>query len=170
MCSDLLQRKYQFDKKQAGLLFSIPYMISAITSPFLGIMIDKFGRRALLITVSSIIFIISYSASMMYDECYRCYSEVYSLVGVGVGFSIYGAAVWGSVPYTVPPQAVGSAFGICTAIQNIGLVIAPGNTVVVTGAPIQQLLGLKASTSYVQSSPRMASNPKNAQWKKDVQP
>ena len=29
------------------------------------------------------------------------------------------------MPYTVPPQTVGSAFGICTAIQNIGLVVAP---------------------------------------------
>lgn len=46
-------------------------------------------------------------------------------VFLGVGYSIYASALWGSVPYTVMPRTVGTAFGLCTAIQNIGLVIAP---------------------------------------------
>ena len=62
---------------------------------------------------------------MMLPACDQCYNEVYPLVLTGIGYSIYAAAIWGSVPYTVPPQTVGSAFGICTAVQNIGLVIAP---------------------------------------------
>ena len=47
------------------------------------------------------------------------------LVLTGIGYSIYAAACWGSVPYVVDPKSVGTAFGIATAIQNIGLVIAP---------------------------------------------
>lgn len=47
------------------------------------------------------------------------------MVLTGIGYSIYAAAIWGSVPYVVTPQTVGTAFGICTAIQNIGLTIAP---------------------------------------------
>ena len=50
---------------------------------------------------------------------------MYPLVLTGIGYSIYAAAIWGSVPYVVTPQTVGTAFGICTAIQNIGLTIAP---------------------------------------------
>jgi len=125
ICSDLLQTKYNFSEEQAGHLFGIPYLISAVTSPFLGIMIDKCGRRALLIVCSSIVFIIAYVTSMNLKGCDQCYREVYPLVLVGIGYSIYAAAIWGSVPYTVPAQTVGSAFGICTAIQNIGMVIAP---------------------------------------------
>lgn len=44
---------------------------------------------------------------------------------LGIGYSIYASALWGSVPYTVMPRTVGTAFGTCTAVQNIGLVIAP---------------------------------------------
>lgn len=41
---------------------------------------------------------------------------MYPLVLVGIGYSIYAAAIWGSVPYVVDPSSVGTAFGIATAI------------------------------------------------------
>ena len=47
------------------------------------------------------------------------------MVLVGIGYTIYCGVIWGSIPYTVAPHTVRTAFGICTAIQNIGLVIAP---------------------------------------------
>lgn len=125
IASDLLQTKYGFDSHRAGLLFGVPYIISAATSPFLGFAIDKIGKRALLICLSSVILIIAFTSSMMMPECHQCYNEMYPLVLVGIGYSIYAAACWGSVPYVVDPNSVGTAFGIATAIQNIGLVIAP---------------------------------------------
>jgi len=62
---------------------------------------------------------------MMMPECDQCYNEMYPLVLTGVGYSIYAAAIWGSIPYLVSSTTVGTAFGIATAIQNIGLVISP---------------------------------------------
>lgn len=47
------------------------------------------------------------------------------LVLNGLAYSIYSAAIWGSIPYVVAPNSIGTAFGMATAIQNIGLVIAP---------------------------------------------
>ena len=69
-CSDLLQRKYGFDKIKAGYLFGIPYIISAIASPFLGATIDKFGKRAFLICLSSLILIFAFGSSMMMPSCH----------------------------------------------------------------------------------------------------
>jgi MFS family permease len=43
----------------------------------------------------------------------------------GIGYAIYATVIWGSIPYTVPPEAVGSAFGLVTSIQNLGQTIAP---------------------------------------------
>lgn len=123
--SDILQSKYGFDKVHAGYLFGLPYIISASISPFLGFTIDKVGKRAFLITMSSVLLTIAFTASMMMPECHQCYNETYPLVVIGIGYSIYASACWGSVPYVVRPQSVGTAFGITTAIQNIGLVIAP---------------------------------------------
>ena len=62
---------------------------------------------------------------MMMPECDQCYNEVTPLVILGIGFSIYTSGIWGSIPYVVKPTAVGTAFGIATTIQDIGLVIAP---------------------------------------------
>ena len=78
-----------------------------------------------MVCLSSVILIIAYTASMMMPECHKCYNEVYPLVLTGIGYSIYAAAIWGSVPYVVNSAQVGSAFGMATAIQNIGLVVAP---------------------------------------------
>ena len=124
-CSDLLQRKYGFDKIKAGYLFGIPYIISAIASPFLGAIIDKFGKRAFLICLSSLMLIFAFGSSMMMPQCHQCYNELYPLVLTGIGYSIYASAIWGSIPYVVKPAAVGTAFGLATSIQNIGLCMAP---------------------------------------------
>lgn len=109
----------------AGYYFGIPYIISAVSSPFLGLLIDKIGKRGFMICLSSIILVIAFAMSMMAPECHQCNNELYPLVLTGVGYSIYAAAIWGSIPYVVDESAVGSAFGVTTAIQNIGLCIAP---------------------------------------------
>ena len=53
------------------------------------------------------------------------YAMLIPLSLLGVGYSVYAAALWGCIPYTVQPKLIGSAFGLCTAIQNIGLTISP---------------------------------------------
>lgn len=52
-------------------------------------------------------------------------SIVIPLVLMGFGYSIYACALWGSIPYTVPENLLGSAFGLCTSVQNTGLTLAP---------------------------------------------
>ena len=101
--TDLLQKKYQFDAVKAGAWMGIPYLISAFSSPFLGFGVDKIGKRAVLITASSLILISAYLSSMLLPECYQCSNELYPLVLTGIGYSIYASAIWGSIPYVVSP-------------------------------------------------------------------
>ena len=74
---------------------------------------------------ASILFTCAYTMSMFVPSCDHCYWEMGPLLLSGVGYAIYATVIWGSIPYTVPPSAVGTAFGMCTAIQNIGQGIAP---------------------------------------------
>lgn len=62
---------------------------------------------------------------MFLPNCHECYTEIGPLILVGIGYSIYAAALWGSIPYVVEAKTVGTAFGFCTAIQNAGMAIAP---------------------------------------------
>jgi len=102
-CGYILEDKYGFSEERAGQLFGIPYFISAAVSPFLGLAVDKMGKRALIISLSSCILILAFFISMFLPACDQCYSEVYVLVLVGIAYSIYASAIWGSIPYVVNP-------------------------------------------------------------------
>lgn len=102
--------------------------MSAVFSPFLGIIIDKIGKRAVFITASSVLVALAcfVMAVCPYSppgsEDWTC---LLPLILVGFGYSIYASALWSSIPYIVKPSTIGSAFGLATSIQAIGLVIAP---------------------------------------------
>jgi nitrate/nitrite transporter NarK len=49
----------------------------------------------------------------------------YSMVVLGAAFVLVPAAMWPSVPLIVRKERVGTAFGLMTAIQNIGLGLFP---------------------------------------------
>jgi len=55
----------------------------------------------------------------------KSYWGVVPIVLMGLTYSIYVSALWPMVALVVKPQVVGSAYGMCTAIQNIGLALGP---------------------------------------------
>jgi len=143
-----LQDKYGFDKNTAGTLYSVPYFMSAGLSPVLGYVIDKIGKRALFITTSSILV----SFACFFSAVLPNYtSPNFICLGpeilIGFGYSIYASALWSSIPYIVQPRTIGSAFGMVTSMQAIGLSIAPLVTGVLLGkypdnyTPVYMFLG-----------------------------
>ena len=44
---------------------------------------------------------------------------------LGIGYSMIAGSLWGSIPYTCEAKMLGTAFGLMSAIQNIGLAISP---------------------------------------------
>eukprot|EP00804_Cyclotella_cryptica_P002129 CCRYP_006549-RA/>CCRYP_006549-RA protein AED:0.02 eAED:0.02 QI:208/1/1/1/1/1/3/273/614 len=106
--------------EKAGKVMSIPYLISSVSSPLLGHMIDKVGRRAVIATVASTILLLVHLSLALLD----C-SPVGPMVGQGIAYSLYAAVLWPSVPLTVSKQFIGTAFGVITSIQNMGLALFP---------------------------------------------
>ena len=61
----------------------------------------------------------------------------YPMALLGFAFVLVPAAMWPSVPLIVRSERVGTAFGVMTAIQNIGLALFPwlnGKLRVLTGS------------------------------------
>ena len=120
--------RFGFTDNEASLWYETPYIISAVASPVLGIVIDKVGKRALFICLSSIfillacIITLSIPTSDMGDRNNLIFIP---LTFLGFGYSVYAAALWGSVPYVVEPKQIATAYGLVTAVQNIGLTISP---------------------------------------------
>ncbi len=47
------------------------------------------------------------------------------LVFLGIVYSIYAAALWPSIALVIEPRYQATAYGVVTAVQNLGLAVAP---------------------------------------------
>jgi hypothetical protein len=105
---------------QAGTIMSIPYIISAVLSPILGGVVDRFGMRAVIATIAPVMLVIVHSMLGYTDA-----SPVGPLVGQGLAYAGFAAVIWPSVPLIVPGRLVGLAYGVAFSIQNAGLASFP---------------------------------------------
>ena len=99
----------------AGGITSIIIFASMILAPFAGKLVDRIGKRASLMVFGSLILIPSHLLMGVTGI-----HPVVSMVALGGAFVLVPAAMWPSVPLIVDKQRVGTAFGLMTAIQNIG--------------------------------------------------
>ncbi|HFE65360.1 MAG TPA: MFS transporter [Caldithrix sp.] len=104
----------------AGGITSIIIFASMIFAPFAGQLVDKVGKRATLMIIGSLIMIPSHLV-MGITHIY----PVLPMIALGAAFVLVPAAMWPSVPLIVPKERVGTAFGLMTTIQNIGLALFP---------------------------------------------
>jgi len=103
-----------------GGITSIIIFASMILAPFAGKLVDKIGKRATLMIIGSIIMIPSH-ALMGLTKIW----PVYPMIALGAAFVLVPAAMWPSVPLIVRKERVGTAFGLMTAIQSVGLALFP---------------------------------------------
>ncbi|CAH0475668.1 unnamed protein product [Peronospora belbahrii] len=106
--------------QKAATPMSIPYIISAVISPFLGFVVDRVGLHAFLALVAPL------ALTAVHVMLGLTQVTLYvPLVLQGVAYSVFAAALWPSIPYVVEAKHVGTAYGAVTAIQNIGLALFP---------------------------------------------
>jgi len=104
----------------AGGITSIIIFASMILAPFAGRLVDRIGRRATFMIAGSILLVVSHLAMGLT----RIY-PAYPMALLGFAFVLVPAALWPSVPLIVRAERVGTAFGLMTAIQNIGMALFP---------------------------------------------
>lgn len=99
---------------------SIIIFASMIFAPFAGRLVDKIGKRATLMIIGSLIMIPCHSL-MGLTKIW----PVYPMIALGAAFVLVPAAMWPSIPLVVREERVGTAFGLMTAVQNVGLALFP---------------------------------------------
>lgn len=104
----------------AGGITSIIIFASMILAPFAGRLVDKVGKRATLMIIGSLVLIPSHLVMGL-----TRLNPVFPMIALGAAFVLVPAALWPSVPLIVQEKRVGTAFGVMTAIQNIGLGLFP---------------------------------------------
>ena len=99
---------------------SIVIFASMIFAPFAGNLVDRIGKRATLMVVGSLMMI---PAHLIMGITH--WNPLPSMIVLGAAFVLVPAAMWPSVPLVVEEKRVGTAFGLMTAIQNMGLGLFP---------------------------------------------
>jgi len=104
----------------AGGITSIVIFASMVCAPFAGGLLDRIGRRASMMLLGSLMLIPAHLAMGLTH-----WNPIPSMMVLGAAFVLVPAALWPSVPMVVEETRVGTAFGLLTAIQNVGLMAFP---------------------------------------------
>ena len=99
-----------------GFLSSLLTFAAMIFTPLFGLMADKIGKRALLMMIGSLLLIPVYLILV-----YTNINLIVPMAIMGISFSLVPAVMWPSVAYIIEESKLGTAYGLMTMIQNIGL-------------------------------------------------
>jgi MFS family permease len=128
-------------REAAGDLVGMLTLFTMFGTPAFGLFVDKVGKRALLMMLGSVLLIPVYlmmayihSANYVTVSLPSSADGRFSLVAhhlppillltmamMGIAFSLIPAVMWPSVAYLVDQSKLGTAYGLMTMIQNIGL-------------------------------------------------
>ncbi len=129
-------------REVGGNLSSMLTLAAMFFTPLFGLLADKIGKRSLLMMFGSLLIIPVYlmmaykfgQPNVMTDSSFininfsffdiHAAIPIYLLIPMsimGIAFSLVPAVMWPSVAYIVDGSKLGTAYGLMTMIQNIGL-------------------------------------------------
>ncbi|MBI4914045.1 MAG: MFS transporter [Acidobacteria bacterium] len=101
---------------RASLLVGMLTVFAMVATPLFGLLADRIGKRALLMILGSFLLLPVY-----WIMGYTRMDLVVPMAMMGVAFSLIPAVMWPSVAYMVAEEKLGTAYGLMTLIQNVGL-------------------------------------------------
>ena len=104
----------------AGFLNSLLPLSAMVATPLFGLVVDRIGRRALLMTFGSLLLLPSFLV-MGYTNV----SLFVPVAMLGVAFSLIPAVMWPAVAYIVEQRRLGSAYALMTLCQQLGVAAIP---------------------------------------------
>jgi MFS family permease len=113
------QHAHGLSLQEAGSMNAYVFLAAIFATPAFGLLADRMGRRAALMALGSLLLFIVFPIL-----AYTNLSLWLSTVLIGIAFSLVPAVLWPAVPYLVTPERLGTAYGLMTMLQNIGMMLA----------------------------------------------
>jgi MFS family permease len=104
---------------EAGTANSYVFAAAIIATPVFGLIADRIGRRASLLTFAAALMPLTFLILATTD-----YGLWVTTVLMGLSFSVIPAVIWPSTAMLVEKHRIGTAFGLINMIQSIGLAAA----------------------------------------------
>jgi MFS family permease len=102
--------------QEAGALNGYVFLAAIIATPLFGLMADRLGHRAAFMAFGCFLL-----AAVFPILAYTDANLWITTVMIGVAFSLVPAIIWPAVPYLVEPNRLGTAYGLMTMVQAMGL-------------------------------------------------
>jgi MFS family permease len=99
-----------------GFLLSVLTIFTMIGTPLIGLYSDKVGRRATIMLLGTFLLI-----PVFLMMAYTNITLYVPMAMLGFAFTLVPAIIWPSVAYLVDQRSLGTALGLMTMVQNIGL-------------------------------------------------
>jgi MFS family permease len=99
-----------------GFLLSVLTGFTMIGTPIIGLFSDKVGRRATIMLLGTLLLI-----PVFLMMAYTNITLYVPMAMLGFAFTLVPAIIWPSVAYLVDQRALGTALGLMTMIQNMGM-------------------------------------------------
>lgn len=123
--SNYYQVRFDYTTQQAGLVISIVYAVSAVLCPIVGRIVDKIGRRVIFLIISACCVTLVFVLFLLTPDSHKSLHPVFYTLILGLGDSINSSVIWACIPYLVESRTIGTAFGVSSSVQNLGLSIGP---------------------------------------------
>lgn len=108
--------KFDLNTKTAAYISSAVYFVSMVISPFLGALVDIFGRRGYLTMCCTILTIPVFGVL-----AFTYIHPLIPTIWLGFTYSFLAASTWSAIPLVVPLANMGIAIGITNSSQMIGI-------------------------------------------------
>ena len=113
---EYLQHVKGLTLQQAGNVNSGVFAAAVFATPVFGLLADRFGHRALMLSVGTVLLPVTFVVLTLTDL-----SPWVSTVLMGVSFSLVPAIIWPATTLVVEPRRLGTALGVIALLQNLGL-------------------------------------------------
>jgi MFS family permease len=108
--------RHETTREFGGFLSSMITLFAMVFTPLFGYWVDRVGKRSLFMMWGSLLLVPVY-LMMAYTEV----ALWIPMAMMGIAFSLVPAVMWPSVAYLIEESRLGTAYGLMTMIQNIGL-------------------------------------------------
>ena len=140
----VFQHLHHTSSSTAGVLVGIPTLMAMVLTPLFGLLADHMGKRSLLMMFGAFLLIPIYlliafatdstsfmglhhsihvKFSLLNFDNYIFPNQFIPMFILGIAFSLVPAVMWPAVALVVDSNRLGTAYGLMTMIQNIGLTL-----------------------------------------------
>jgi len=103
---------------------AIPNFVAIVGSPLGGFTVDKMGRALIFIATACLMLIGAHVFFLALGSGWIDFTPVPVMVWLGCTYSLGASCIWPILSFIVPKEALGSAYGMMTSMQNLFLAIA----------------------------------------------